>query len=149
MRLRLLARADLEAVRQLRNQHREFFFDTREITTDQQQAWFEDLGQKPIAFYVIEQDGRVVGTISVTDGSDGREIIDALVDAQALRATGNFGEPVVVAIDPQTSWAQSAHRGPNFESELRQALEMAKLLVPASPTEELVPAGEQSLAEVG
>ena len=91
----------------------------------------------------------VIVDAKLGDGSDGREIIDALVDAQALRATGNFGEPVVVAIDPQTSWAQSAHRGPNFESELRQALEMAKLLVPASPTEELVPAGEQSLAEVG
>jgi len=102
MRLRLLARADLEAVRQLRNQHREFFFDTREITTDQQQAWFEDLGQKPIAFYVIEQDGRVVGTISVTDGSDGREIGNLVLDP-AYRGQGLMRE----AVDQLTAAAAS------------------------------------------
>ena len=42
----------------------------------------------------------VIVDAKLGDGSDGREIIDALVDAQALRATGNFGEPVVVRVAP-------------------------------------------------
>ena len=82
MRLRPLALADLEAVRLLRNQHREFFFDSREIDRDQQLAWFARLSTRPVAFYVIEEDGRVAGTVSVTRQAGGQEIGNQLLAAE-------------------------------------------------------------------
>jgi RimJ/RimL family protein N-acetyltransferase len=74
MHLRLLARADLEAVRLLRNNCREAFFDSREIDAGQQVAWFERLDRASVSFFVIEEDGVVVGTVSVTDRPDAREV---------------------------------------------------------------------------
>ena len=87
MRLRPLARADLETVRLLRNQNREAFFDSREILPDQQLAWFDHLHLQPIAFYVIEEDGRVVGTVSVKEQPDGHEVGN-LTLAPAYRGRG-------------------------------------------------------------
>lgn len=94
MRLRPLTRADLETVRLLRNHSRESFFDTCEIAADQQLAWFERLHLKPVAFFVIEEDGRVVGTISVTDGPDGREVGN-LTLAPACRGRGLMRQAVM------------------------------------------------------
>jgi len=80
MLLRPLAESDLETIRVLRNRCRHAFFDDREITSEAQRRWFDALGDKPVAFYVIEQDGRVVGTISVTATADGKEIGNLLLD---------------------------------------------------------------------
>ena len=80
MTLRPLAAADLEAIRRLRNQHRESFFDTAEISAEQQARWFANQQGRAARFYVIEEDGNVIGTISVTDTDRGREIGNLVLD---------------------------------------------------------------------
>ncbi len=80
MRLRLLKETDLEAIRVLRNQNRSSFFDDAEISPEQQWQWFSSLLGKPVLFYVLEVDGKVVGTISVTDRGSRREIGNLLLN---------------------------------------------------------------------
>ena len=46
MGIRLLAKDDLEIVRQLRNGSRDAFFDDREISAEQQAQWFERLRER-------------------------------------------------------------------------------------------------------
>ena len=79
-RLRPLAEGDLETVRRLRNAHRQAFFDDREISAEDQARWFARLGERPVRFYVIEADDRVVGTISLSDTPHGREIGNLVLD---------------------------------------------------------------------
>lgn len=87
MRLRPLEPADLEVVRELRNRNREWFFHDQEITAEQQRRWFEGLASRPVRFYVIEEDELVVGTISVTETPEGREVGNLLLD-EAYRGRG-------------------------------------------------------------
>jgi RimJ/RimL family protein N-acetyltransferase len=87
MRLRPIGSTDLEAVRLLRNHNRECFFDTREISAAQQIEWFERLHTKPVTFLVIEEDGLVVGTISVTMRPGDREVGNIVLDP-AYRGRG-------------------------------------------------------------
>jgi RimJ/RimL family protein N-acetyltransferase len=74
MHLRPLAGADLEIVRRLRNDNRAAFLDANEVTAEQHLAWFARLESRRVAFYVIEEDGQVAGTISVTEREDAREV---------------------------------------------------------------------------
>lgn len=80
MKLRRLVADDLEVVRKLRNDNRAAFFDDATISAEAQQRWFARLNERPVAFYVIEVDGAVVGTISITDTSEGREIGNLVLD---------------------------------------------------------------------
>src|SRR5688572_8518422 len=80
MRLRPIDAPDLEAVRCLRNADRDAFFDNREISAEQQQRWFDGLAGRPVRFLVLEEDGAVVGTISVTDRGDSRELGNLVLD---------------------------------------------------------------------
>lgn len=93
MRLRPIEEGDLDAVRALRNQNRQQFFDDQEVTAPQQAAWFESLQGKPIRFYVIEDGGVVVGTISATDDEDGIEIGNLILD-ERVRGRGLMAEAV-------------------------------------------------------
>ena len=87
MHLRRIASRDLETVRALRNMHRESFFDSREISAVQQQAWFESLAARPVDFYVIEEAGSVVGTISLTRRDQAIEVGN-LILATGARGRG-------------------------------------------------------------
>jgi RimJ/RimL family protein N-acetyltransferase len=80
MQIRPLTAADLERVRQLRNQSRGAFFDDREISPGDQAAWFERLPTRPVRFFVIEVDATVVGTISLTETPDGVEVGNLVLD---------------------------------------------------------------------
>jgi RimJ/RimL family protein N-acetyltransferase len=93
MRLRLLEQRDLERVRELRNRNRSWFFDDAEITAEQQQRWFESLPGRPLRFYVIEEDGAVAGTISVTETREGNEIGNLILD-EAYRGRGLMTQAV-------------------------------------------------------
>jgi RimJ/RimL family protein N-acetyltransferase len=93
MRLRRLTADDLERVRQLRNASRHAFFDSREISADEQRSWFDRLAHKPVAFYVIEEEAQVVGTISVSDTAKGREIGNLVLD-EAFRGRGLMRQAV-------------------------------------------------------
>lgn len=83
MRLRLLAEADLDTARRLRNANRQFFFSDAAITAAEQADWFKTLPSRPIRFYVIEDNGVVVGTISATTRADGIEIGNLVLDPAA------------------------------------------------------------------
>ena len=74
MKVRPIEITDLEAVRVLRNAERRWFFEDHEITPDEQLRWFETLDRTTTQFYVIEVCERVVGTVSVTNREDGREL---------------------------------------------------------------------------
>ena len=87
MHLRPLAKDDLETVRRLRNANRSAFFDDREIAAEQHAQWFDRLRERPVSFYVIEIDGAVVGTISVSETPHGREIGNLVLD-HAYRGRG-------------------------------------------------------------
>lgn len=93
VRLRLIEEGDLEVVRELRNRNREWFFDDREITAAQQAAWFKSLRGKPIRFYVIEDAGTVIGTISIDEGEAGMEVGNLILDAR-FRGQGVMAEAV-------------------------------------------------------
>ena len=83
MQLRPIEERDLEAVRVLRNESRRWFFYDGVIEPDDQRRWFERLATLPVAFYVIEVDGAVVGTASVTETPDGKEIGNLLLEPAA------------------------------------------------------------------
>jgi RimJ/RimL family protein N-acetyltransferase len=87
VRLRPLAEADLEAARRLRNANRQFFFFDGEVTPEQHQAWFRALAANPIDFFVIEDAGVVVGTVSANRWPNGVEIGNLLLD-DAARGRG-------------------------------------------------------------
>jgi RimJ/RimL family protein N-acetyltransferase len=87
VQLRPLAEPDLETIRLLRNRDRHAFFDNRAITPEAQRQWFAALRATPVEFFVIEDDGRVVGTISVTTTAEGKEIGNLVLDA-ACRGRG-------------------------------------------------------------
>ena len=93
MTLRPLAAGDLEAVRRLRNQDREAFFDTAEISAEQQARWFANLTGRAVRFLVMEEDGEVIGTISVTDTDRGSEIGNLALDHR-YRGRGLMTEAV-------------------------------------------------------
>ena len=82
VRLRRVAEADLEIIRHLRNASRDAFFDSREITAEAQRRWFANLRAAPVDFFVIEDGGRVVGTISVTTTGAGKEIGNLLLESE-------------------------------------------------------------------
>jgi RimJ/RimL family protein N-acetyltransferase len=85
--LRPIEERDLPVVRELRNRNRSWFFDDREISADQHSAWFDSLGERGVAFYVLEEDERVVGTISITPGEHGSEVGNLTLD-DAYRGRG-------------------------------------------------------------
>ena len=93
VRLRPIAEPDLETIRLLRNRDRHAFFDNREITPDAQRRWFAALSRMPVQFFVIEEDERVVGTISVTSTAEGKEIGNLVLDA-ACRGRGLMQQAV-------------------------------------------------------
>jgi RimJ/RimL family protein N-acetyltransferase len=80
VQLRPIEERDLDAVRRLRNANRQWFFYDREVTPEQHRAWFDGLGDGPMRFYVMEEDGEVVGTVSVKDTPDGTEFGNLIVD---------------------------------------------------------------------
>lgn len=80
MRVRPLKETDLEAVRRLRNADRAAFFDSREISPEDQRRWFAELPAS-VSFYVLEEEGEVIGAVSLTDqGPDGIEVGNVLLD---------------------------------------------------------------------
>ena len=93
MPLRPLAEADREIIRQLRNANRRFFFYDAEISAAEHAAWFKALAINPIRFYVIEDAGAVVGTISANTWPDGIEIGNLLLD-RAARGKGLMRDAV-------------------------------------------------------
>ena len=88
MRLRLIEERDLDAVRRLRNENRDSFFFNREVSEEQHRRWFENLLASPMQFYVMEEDGDVVGTISVIPGLPAGNEIGNLIVGEAHRGRG-------------------------------------------------------------
>lgn len=106
MELRPIEERDLEAVRLLRNESRRWFFFDGEIDADMQRRWFERLATLPVVFYVIEIDGAVVGTASLTETPEGLEVGNLLLDP-AVRGRGLMRQVVAeLTAAPGTYTAQ-------------------------------------------
>lgn len=86
MQLREITEQDLEKVRVLRNENREWFFNSAYLTAEQQQNWYRT---KPDTFrlYVIEEDGEIVGTIGLKEFQDEIEVGN-LTMAESYRGKG-------------------------------------------------------------
>jgi len=69
MKLRELEEKDLEKTRELRNKNKEWFFTSEYITTEQQQRWFLNK-PKNHKFYVIEENGEIIGTIGLKEADE-------------------------------------------------------------------------------
>lgn len=80
MRLRPIEERDLDAVRRLRNANRNWFFFSDEVTPEQHRRWFDSLPGSATRFYVMEENGAVVGTVSVKDMPEGTEFGNLIVD---------------------------------------------------------------------
>jgi RimJ/RimL family protein N-acetyltransferase len=80
MQLRRIEERDLDAVRRLRNVNRQWFFFDGEVTTEQHRSWFAALDEGPMRFYVMEEQGEIVGTVSVKDTPEGTEFGNLIVD---------------------------------------------------------------------
>jgi RimJ/RimL family protein N-acetyltransferase len=93
LQLRPIAEGDLEFARLLRNANREFFFYDAEISAEQQLDWFRTLGSKSIDFFVIEDDGVLVGTISAKRSPGWVEIGNLLL-TPAARGKGLMRQAV-------------------------------------------------------
>lgn len=76
--IRPIEKSDLEWARELRNSNRKHFFDSRYISKTQHRLWFNKLSHP---FFVIELDGKQVGTIGVHGG----EIHNILIDKKYRR----------------------------------------------------------------
>ena len=64
--LKPLEREHLEFVRALRNANRQWFFNTKPVTEEQQGEWYVKYLKSTMLFWVIYYDDRPVGTISQT-----------------------------------------------------------------------------------
>ena len=93
MRVRRIERDDLPLVRRLRNDNRHWFFDDREISQEEHEAWYASLAERGVDFFVLEEDGRVIGTISVSERHDGREVGNLTLD-EDYRGRGLMTEAV-------------------------------------------------------
>lgn len=88
MKLRPIEERDLDAVRRLRNANRQWFFNDREIQGEEHRAWFEHLGESSMRFFVMEEDGEVVGTASIKEGPDGSTEFGNLIVDDRYRGRG-------------------------------------------------------------
>ena len=79
--LRKLQEKDLEILRQMRNENREWFFHNASISTEEQQHWYDNLPAN-LSFYVLEEDGRIIGSVSLTEHLEGVEVGNILLDAK-------------------------------------------------------------------
>jgi len=126
MHIRPLTAADLERVRQLRNQSRHAFFDDREISPGDQARWFERLPGRPVRFFVIEADAIVVGTISLTETPEGIEVGNLVLDP-SYRGRGIMqravtqltGEPgtYVAYVKPENRASRRVFEATGFDDE--------------------------------
>lgn len=63
MKIRLIEEKDLPVCRKLRNDNRHWFYDCGPVSEERHRAWYNHVKDKH-EFYVIEEDGKVIGTIS-------------------------------------------------------------------------------------
>jgi len=81
MKIKKLKKEHLDALRQMRNKSRQWFFNKDEITPDQQRAWYASICNNPkVRFYIIEIDDEVAGSLSLTKTKEGIEVGNVLLD---------------------------------------------------------------------
>lgn len=119
--LRKITFNDLEWLRKLRNKNREFFFDNRMISKNQQEQWYKKL---TYPFFVIEYKKVSVGTIGIKKIFNQWEIHNVIVD-QKYRRKGIFtkvlkllenkyGKPLVVNVRIDNTYAIAVYKKLGF-----------------------------------
>lgn len=93
--LKPLDRSDIENLRELRNQMREYFFDNTVITEREQEKWYESYLQKKndIMFKIVKKDAPdiFIGTIAIYDIANDHAIAELgriLVDKRKAPENG-------------------------------------------------------------
>ena len=75
--LKQITEDDLEFARRLRNSNRQYFFNTRYVTRKEHLAWFKSTKKGLYArFYIIWDDKKRVGTISIKRNEIGNVLIE-------------------------------------------------------------------------
>lgn len=80
LQIELVVEGDLGFIRHLRNSCSNSFFNTSNVTEEQQQQWFKKIQVCPhIQFYVIRVEGIRVGTVSLIEQGDKVEISNLML----------------------------------------------------------------------
>ena len=89
IRLDAIGANDLEFLRQLRNQERQWFFDQSEITPEAQAAWHRRLGENPNHhWYLVRVKDARAGCFSIKVRSDARAEVGSILLAPEFRGQG-------------------------------------------------------------
>ena len=89
VRLDTIQQDDLEFLRRLRNQERQWFFDRTEITEAAQQAWHQRLPLSPDThWYLVRADNARAGCFSIKVGMDGRAEVRCILLSPEFRGRG-------------------------------------------------------------
>lgn len=105
MRLSKITEDDLEFARRLRNQFRQWFFMSEGLTRDQQLLWYQGLITSPeVDFRIIVVGAERVGTISLTNRSDGRIEIGNVIIAYQHQGKGYAKQAVKMQLAPTRTY---------------------------------------------
>jgi RimJ/RimL family protein N-acetyltransferase len=89
IRLDSIRHDDLEFLRRLRNQERDWFFDRTEITTEAQQVWHANLAKNPDThWYMVRADDAPAGCFSIKVSGDGRAELRCILLSPEFRGQG-------------------------------------------------------------
>lgn len=81
MKIVKLKKHHIEALRILRNNNREYFFNKKLITPARQESWFNSLeSNKDVQFYVVEENKLVIGSLSLKKTPEGIEVGNVILD---------------------------------------------------------------------
>lgn len=110
MDIRIITKEDLAFVAWLRNANRKYFFNSEEVTKEQQKEWFQNIKQKgSLSFFIIWLGEQRIGTISCERKKAGVRIGNVILD-EKHRGQGLL--KTVMSLIEQDF-------GPNFELEVR------------------------------
>lgn len=121
IKLRPIAKDDLEWARKLRNKNREHFFDNSLISKEQQEKWYKTLAYP---FFVVEYRRKMVGTIAIRGSLGQFEIHNVLID-EKYRKKGllrqaisilekKYGTPLYVDVQVKNKSAINAYKELGF-----------------------------------
>lgn len=114
--IRPITKGDLEWARMLRNANRELFFDSQIVSRTKHEQWFQALSYP---FFIIELEGKRIGTVAISKVSSGHEIHNVLI-GKDYRSQGVFkrvlailvkryGVPLFVDVKPENQKAIRAY----------------------------------------
>ena len=91
--LRAASRLDLLNLRNWKNEQRVFFFHTKEITKDQQQAWFDAYQLRPHDYmFIVDVNERAIGGMGIRLLADDWDIYNVILGDEIYAKKGFMGK---------------------------------------------------------